>query len=272
MEALLLIAVVLLFAGGSKSAGGGTKPVVVPPPNPNNFPDLPTVDDPVEPTPTVFIPGVPEPPHPQPPPPPNAPWPTIYNPQYPTPGSFYTIVSGDTFLGKGIAFKALASAMYAAAKARGDSHEQALQRASTFANNEQHRVAYVRAIEGDATNDHLYGTYGYGPQALPNPTTKRAIRLLPQNADNAERIANGLAPIRSVKLSTPNNAKQGTGTKAPGAPGGHFETLWLPPINGDYAYDTGSLVVNTEGPPQWVRALGVDDRSSAPAGTKWGAS
>lgn len=270
MDSALIIGGLLAWLAFS----GKKKSPTPPPANPNdpNAP-LPTVfvpgvvepEQPEQPLPTVFVPGVVEPPRP-------GDWPAVYKPNYPTPGAFYTVVPGDTFLGKGIAFKALATAMYEGAREAGESHEQAIVLASSFANDEQRRIAYMRAIEGDAWNDHLYGTYGYGPSAMPNPVTKRAIRLLPQNADNAERLSLGLPPIRSVKLSTPNNAKQGTGTKAPGAPGGFYETLYLPAINAAHAYQTGQLLVSSDSMPAWVRDLGIIDRSGAPAGTKWGAS
>ena len=276
MDSTIVIAglAALFLLSGKKASTPPSGIIEVPPPNlPPNNPNGPGGEEPDGPY--VFVPGVPEPQQPQQPqqpdqPPPDAPWPAIFRPDYPTAGRFYKVVSGDTFLGKSIAFKVLAGVMYKAARAAGDSHEVALDKASAFAN-AQNRVAYTRAIEGDAWNDHNYGTFGYGPSAMPNPTTRRAIRLLPQNADNAARLAAGQRPIRSVLLSTPNNAGQGTGVKAPGAPGGHLEVLWLPDVDGAAAYATGQVVVDRSGPPAWVTSLGVDDRSGAPAGTKWGA-
>ncbi len=218
--------------------------------------DLPDVDDPDE-----------------PPPPPRATGELAdIRVTYPEAGRVYQVVSGDTgalsAANNGIAHRAIATTMYREAMRRGLSHADALGIASSSA--QSHRTKYWLAIEGDAWNDRLYGTFGYGPQAMPNPATKRAIRLLPQNADNVARLAAKQAPIRSILLSTPNNAKQGTGKAAPGAPSGHFELLWLPAINVQAMWD-GQLVVDISGPPQWVRALGVIDRSGAPAGTKWGA-
>lgn len=207
-------------------------------------------------------------------PPPKVPpdLPSILDP-YPTSGGAYQIVQGDMLLGNtqqgGIAHRAIAQDVFLLGQQRGMTNQAALQLASTIA--AKARARYVSEIQGDWFNDRQYGTYGYGPNAMPSSITGRALRLLPIHADNRARMINGEQPIRSIKLSTPNNKGQGTGTKAPGAPGGNLELIVLPPYDVAKLVDLDVLQVDRNWHPKWLRDLGWIDMSNAPASTKWGA-
>lgn len=192
---------------------------------------------------------------------------------YPTDGAMYQVKQGDMLLGNssqgGIAHRAIAQRVFVTLTNRGAAQGDALTRASQLA--ATHRGAYMQAIQGHPFNDQAYATYGYGPGAMPNPTTKRALRLLPMHAPNRERLANNTPAIRSIKVSTIQNGNQGTGTTAPGAPGGNLELLVLPPIDGAALVDNNTLVVDRKWMPPGLAGLGIIDRSNAPASIKWGA-
>jgi hypothetical protein len=262
-ELLIGLGFWLLFSGKDDKAPTPEDhwiPGVGEPPNPNAEPDPNEEPDPDKPTPTIFVP----------PPKAKPDLPGTLD-DYPTAGALYKVTQGDTGLGKqGIAGKAVAQAAYSAAVADGMTHEEALGFASAARG--LNISKYWAAIQGHLFNDRLYATYGYGPKAVPNPTTKRALRLLPMHADNLSLLAQGLAPQRSITLSTKANAGQGTGKTAPGAAGGNLELLFLPSIDTATLLATGGqvLVVGRD-MPKWLVDLGWLDRSGAPAGTKWGA-
>lgn len=283
-EIFAIAAILLILSGGPEDAGD-------PPADDDDDDDDKPKEEPGTFVPGVVLPGINDPtPDPKPadvvpgfnlpggpvgpggeePPKPGNDLPSVLD-DYPTVSKLYQVVKGDTGAlssqSGGIAHRGVAQFAYSLAIKGGASASEASAYASAEA--KKHRTAYWLAIEADYFNDRLYGTFGYGKNAMASPITKRAIRLLPQNADNVARIAQNAGPIRSVLLSTPGNAKQGTGIAAPGAPTGHYELLWLPPIH-EAAFLSGSLVVDTSGPPQWLRNLGVVDRSGAPAGTNWG--
>lgn len=233
--------------------------------------DLPSVDDDDDDDPNIPRPT----PRPRPRPRPDAPdpgdpteptgpaidWPKFVddnsNANYPTDGKLYQVKAGDQFLGNsaagGIAHRAIAQRAFIHLTANGWDNPAALEEASKLAT--EHRLKYFYQIQADAWNDNLYGTYGYGRNAMPSPSTGRAIRLLPMNPPNLGLIRQGKQPGRSVLLQKPSHAKQGTGKKAPGAPGGSLEFLWLPAID-PARLVSGDLVI-LDKRPEVLDQLGI---------------
>lgn len=264
----------LLFGGGDdEDAGGGddlipAEPFCVP------INGVPYVWNPATQkcVPAINIPGVVVPDPDEPPPPPKVPADWIRD-DYPKSGRIFQVSPGWIFLGTGqkrIAFQAIADKAYTVAREHGQSHAEALAYASDRANVGSNRLAYFRGIQCEPFNDKLYATYGYGEQAMPAPSG-RAIRLLPQHADNRARMINGQPLIRSIRLRTPNDQDKGNGTAAPGAPSGHFEALWLPEIDGEHLWLTGQVRTLGGGPPKVITDLGWDNRSGViPASLQWG--
>jgi hypothetical protein len=151
----------------------------------------------------------------------------------PTPGSFYQVREGDSFLGdQGIVAQALYRAVIVAAQAKGWSKAKAQSRAVALAADAKARVAYLHVIQCSPWNDALYGTWGYGKHAMPAPHG-RAIRLVPKHDRVYDRLADGQSPIRTLDWGAP--ADKGTGS-ATGA-GDAYELLWLPPLRSDALLD-----------------------------------
>lgn len=241
----------LLLLGGGKKSDGPT-----PDPDPNK---------------PLFIPGVIIDPYSPPQPPPDTPDPAIKDvvDDYPTAGKLYQIGKGDLFLGThGIAFKAIAQEAYKLATADGHNHDAALAYAKEVANASA-RSTYLQAIQCEPWNDQLYGTFGYGEQAVPAPSG-RAIRLYPQHAPNLAQLQAGLPPVRSIRLRTPNDKRKGNGTAAPGAPSGHYELLWLPPIDLDHMKATGQVRTFRTGPPAFIAERAFIDKSGLDGWHEWG--
>jgi hypothetical protein len=197
---------------------------------------------------------------------------------YPTDNAFFKVSSGWIFSGvpsssnpKRILYDAIAQRAFLVGRnTLGMNDDQARAYGKSVASQQSNRSALMSGIQREPWNDQLYGTYGYSSLAAPDACTGRAIRLLPQHADNAQRMRDGLAPIRSIQLRTPNDKKKGNGLAAPGAPKGNFEVIWINPIDAPHLAETGQVRVLMAGPPQWIKVRGIDDRSGAPANTKWG--
>lgn len=243
----IIITLLLLFTG-KKKPGMGHLPGVIDPPKPQ--------PDPIAPIPAE--PGGPE----------IDKWTDIY----PTDGRFYQVKVGDTLLGtsakRSITKRAVSQKAYLVAKQHGLSDAEALQYA-TERSGADNRLTYFHAIQCDRWNDELYGTFGYGPQAVPSQHG-RAIRMLPQHQKNSARLRSLDAPVRSILLRSTNDRGKGNGFAAPGAPRGHLEFLWLPEIDGDHLWTTGQVRVFSGGPPPFVQQLGIVDASGAPDGVAWG--
>ena len=192
----------------------------------------------------------------------------------PTPGYFYQVRQGDTFLGDlGIVRQALYRATLAAAQSKGWSVDKAQSRAAALAADAKARVAYLNVIQCAAWNDALYGTWGYGKSAMPS-SHGRAIRLIAKHDRVYDRLADGQSPVRTIALGVP--ADKGTGS-ATGI-GSAYELLWLPPLRADALLDVNRVkqvvadgMIWPDGsskynPPPAVQALGIEH---VPAGT-WG--
>lgn len=230
---------------------------------------------------TVLAPGTglcitPDGPVPEPPAPPSEPENVddIID-DYPTDGAFFQVSPGWIFSGvpssgngKRILYDAVAQRAFLVARdAMGMNVDQARAWARTVANVQENRAALMRGIMRDPWNDQLYATLGYSALASPDTCTKRAIRLLPQHANNAQRLRDGVAPIRSIRMGTPGGSN---GLAAQGAPSGNFELLWINPIDQEHLRLTKQVRVLMTGPPEFVRELGIFDMSGAPANTEWG--
>jgi hypothetical protein len=256
-ELLFLGGLLLLLLGsGKKDNGkdgpGGIKPVD-PKPDPKKTPGVIVPDGPkVDPkTPTI---------------------PEIVNPDnFPSAGTFYQVQQGDILLG--IAKRALAEAGYLAGIERGLSPAEAQEFAREF-RTPTRQANYANLITCSPWNDATVTTYGYGKQAQP-AKSGRAIRMIPANDPNIQRMLAGLAPTRRINRGTQGD--QANGVTRSGS-GSSYATLWLPAIDlkaiksgaglklGGSTWADGS---STKNPPRWVMNLGViDTTSSEPRGLK----
>jgi hypothetical protein len=159
---------------------------------------------------------------------------------YPTPGRFYQVEAGDLFGGeisdRSIVYRALLSAGFLAAKNLGGYDDGAAsQYARTIAKSEAARAVYLDRILCVHENDQLYGTYGYGAGASAG-AHGRSIRLMRYHAPNRARLKAGHHAIRKIALGKPADAGTGTGT----GDGNSYEYLWLPAINLERLWDSGT--------------------------------
>jgi len=157
--------------------------------------------------------------------------------EYPEPGSFYRVEQGDTL--NSIAKQALGSAAALQAQAMGATQAQAQALAVEAANRTAWRNGYRNAIGCSPWNDMVYGTWGF-TSAYKNPESGRAIRLRPKQADQAARMAQGMAPIRNERWGKPSHAGNTNlnPIKNNDPAFSEYELLWLPGI------DLATVVVN----------------------------
>lgn len=192
----------------------------------------------------------------------------------PTCGMFFLNLDGTIPLGDhGFVAQALVDEAFDAAKEAGRSTLDAQQIAAAIAADPSNRLAYWRAVQCGRWNDGLWGTWGYGPGAVPGPHG-RAIRILPYHDDAYGRLALHEPPIRTIKLGSHKTRGDGKGWGA----GSHYELLWLPPLRRDALLDPkrkNPIVVEglywPDGsskldPPPWVQDLGIVDLPPA----EWG--
>lgn len=262
MDAILPVALILLllFGKGSKKED----PAIL---NVNPFkPDPP---DPGQP-PTPKGPGGFQPEAPDEPPPADLPDVNDWTDPYPTPGRFYQVKQGDNL--SSIARKALLSAGYIAAKEIGELDDAEAQSfAQKVASSGSRRIKYINIIQCSAWNDALYETYGFGDKAHESPNG-RALRLIPQHANNRARLAAGKAPIRNIALGSPADKGKGNRIGVDPAYRQGFEFLWMPAIDLDQLWASDGDLVTPEGltwddgtpqtlPPPWAFQLAIEDVS-----------
>jgi len=158
---------------------------------------------------------------------------------YPTGDSFYQVVPGDQFYGKGsqsgsITWRYLATEAFLAASEFGDLDAAGANAfAKRVADNDDNRIAALNVICCAPWNDACYGTWGYDPNKDPAPALNgRVIRLGPQNPDNAARLFAGEGMARCVRIGSPQHKGDGSGVRAPGVSGcTKHELLWLPKLD-----------------------------------------
>lgn len=198
----------------------------------------------------------------------------IVNPDWPVPGHFYRVRQGDN--GLKVAKRALADAAYRAGK---DLHGMTVNDARSFASQISGKAslqyAYLDAITCEAWNDATVTTFGYGNLTRPAPGSRRAIRFVPQHANNVKRLRQGKPALREMHFGTA--ADHDNGKRRTGRAGGEFETLYMPGVDLE-ALGEGELKLgggkwpdgsSKRHPPKWVLALGVKDRSkSVPTGKR----
>jgi len=254
-EVGIVALLLLLFASGS----GGEPPnkgpdKIKPPPQPDPGPEP---VEPVEPTPEVVDPPIDE----------------ITNTDWPVPGHFYVVrpaqdgEKGDT--GLRIAKRALADAAFRAAKEfLGASDDGAREFAKAYSSDGPRQYAYLDKITCESWNDATVTTYGYGDKARAAPLSGRAIRLLPQHADNLSRLRQGKRAVREMHFGKSSDRTNGVRR---GGGGDRHETLYLPGVDlapiiegklaiGGGTWPDGSSKAH---PPKWVLDLGVRDRSKS---------
>lgn len=151
----------------------------------------------------------------------------------PRAGMMYQVVQGDIFLGqnprKSIAYRGLLSNAFIAAQWQGWSTAKSSEFADGVASDPNLRKDFYDLILCASINDALYGTWGYGSSNVPGPHG-RAIRLLPQNADNLQRAAMKQPLIRNVRIGSFNNPGDGSGTAIESGLR-KFPWLFMPKIN-----------------------------------------
>jgi len=138
-----------------------------------------------------------------------------------------------------------------------------------------------------AMNDAAYGTWGYCGKKAKDAgrcTTEqqhasvhgRAIRLLSQHADNAERLRAGLRMARTVSILKPGDAGNGKSNPvAPAQPGGDnsFPLLWMPGVVRERLWQSNGTQLawnpSQANPPGWITSEGIEDYSGS-LETKYG--
>lgn len=190
---------------------------------------------------------------------------------YPTPGHFYRVQSGDRFFGHGsahnICWAALYEAAYQAAVEEGEQGDGAAREfASSIAGRSGKRSQYLELVLCSPWNDALYGTYGFGSSAYEGPHG-RSIRLMPYHASNRQRIRDRLPPIRNIELGKPSDKKKGNAGPITSEHRDTWEYLWLPPLNLRLLWETGEITTrhlewedgsNMLWPPPMIANLGIE--------------
>ncbi len=205
--------------------------------------------------------------------------PRFFNPDWPDPGKFYPVASGD--FQYRIARRWLNSSLFLAAKnAGGLSDEEALDWAAARGpsgnfGGPQDREAWD-FILCSAINDMAYGSFRVGASNRRGPHG-RGIDFNPQHADNWGRLSRRLPMRRNVRLhqagesGTPRNAGQGDRA---------FPVLWMARLDDETLYRSDGRVLKAAGPwadgnnfsfpPPVVMRAGVDDATGGADLEVWG--
>jgi hypothetical protein len=200
---------------------------------------------------------------------------------YPTPSTYYQVLTGDSFTGdQGIATRLARTALYqAATEVGGLSVAEANAWASDRLGYTDARRPVTQWIACAPFNDATYATYAFSDKSIPGQQG-RAIRLLNQHADNALRIAGGEPPIRNVRLCAPGDPPSCSGSPVDGdfrkrellwMPGFDLQALWnsngkLWRPGGQWGDGTSKIL-----PPPKIWALGLIDLSGSGL-SMWGCS
>ena len=200
--------------------------------------------------------------------------------EYPTPGTFYQIVGGDTMTGesKGIATRLGRTALFMAAKQIGGlSDSDANEWAKARLGYQNLKKPVTEWIACAPFNDMCYGTYAFSDKTIPG-MQGRGIRMLPNAPNNALRIASGEPPLRNIRLCAPGDPPSCSRNPINGAYRKQY-LLWLPEFDLQKLWDSGGLLWEPGGtwgdgsskilPPPKIWALGLIDLSDAGLGS-WG--
>jgi len=250
-KAGLAIAVGILFLLGlaakkpdepePKTPGGGLKPTG-PGPGPGPGPTEPEKKDPPF-TEIVTPPG-----------------------EWPEPGQFYQVRGSDNQSMLRISSRALFQAAYKAAQEVGGLDQQAaIQFANDFRSNGTRQANFANDIQCESWNDAVYSTYGFGDKAQRAPSG-RAMRLLPQHADNLDRLRNGQRPRRRQRFGKETDRENGIRRTGSGS---KHELLYIPGIDLEVLWNEQRVELGGQwpdgaskaNPPTWVLDLGVKDLS-----------
>lgn len=193
---------------------------------------------------------------------------------YPTGGTFYQVRTGDILGGqngtRSIAYRLLLTEAFLAAKNVGGLDDATARSwARNVAQNGNRIRTVIHLIQCSMINDMVYGTWGYGSQAVAGPHG-RAIRLVPQHANNLQRLRDGEPLARNIRMRFPANAGDSSGVGVdPDLRS--FELLYMPKLNEQILWDSGGLDLTTEGmewpngtdmgnwPPPWSWRGGPDN-------------
>lgn len=225
---------------------------------------------------------------PKPPKTPKKPSDVVIIKDFPEGNAFYQVRQGD-ILGWGlkglhteaITQNVLARELFLAAREYGGLDDNA---ALAFANARRRNTSATNAIYDAITcsplDDACYGTWGYcGDVAIANKVCPasmrnhpgphgRAIRLLPQHANNAVRLMQDLPMARVVAILSAAQKGNGKGNAVQAAsPGGKssYPLLWIPGIDRRRLWESnGTALVFVDGqmnPPDEITGMGFTDYS-----------
>lgn len=176
---------------------------------------------------------------------------------YPEGGRFYQVGRGDVLLGtnasRAIVYRWIASEAFKAAKAAGQSDDDARATARRLARRADLRMAAYNLLGCVPFNDANYATYLVTEKSFPLFPTGRAFTLLPHHARNRARLERGDAALRNIDLGNPSDTGSGVAAALWDDEPTGFELLWLPPLDGSQLL---SGVVATD-PRPWPNAPGA---------------
>jgi len=185
---------------------------------------------------------------------------------WPTPWKFYQVRGSDNQSMLRIASRSLYKAAFEAAKQVGGlSDADADLFAEGFRSNGTRQANFVNDIQCESWNDAVYSTFGFGNKAQRAPSG-RAMRLLPQHADNLDRLRNGQRPHRRQRYGKETDRENGIRRTGSGS---KHELLYIPGINLEVLWNEQRVELGGQwpdgaskaNPSTWVLDLGVKDLS-----------
>lgn len=201
-----------------------------------------------------------------------------YNPEWPDPGKFYPVSGQDSDGLYGIAWRWFYTSLFLAAKNAGGLDDEAAREwaAERVGSKGAAQAERADVILCAAWNDLVYGSYAVASKNRRGPHG-RGIDLVPQHADNWQRIGQRKRVRRNVYLSAPGTV--GTPRNA-GEGDAKLPLLWMPRLSDQVLWSSGGQTLKAGGswadgssmffPPPVVMNLGVDDATDSASLSVWG--
>ncbi len=204
--------------------------------------------------------------------------PSYYNADWPDPGKLYQVGRQDADGLYGIAWRWFYTCLFLAARNSGglsdeDARAWAAERVGAKGAAQAERADYLLCV---AWNDVTYGSNTVAAKNRRGPHG-RGIDLVPQHANNWQRIRDGRQVRRNVYLGepgdvgTPRNAGQGDS---------RLPLLWMPRLDDAELWSSDGRVLKAAGrwadgssfffPPPVVMALGIHDATQSAGLGVWG--